>query len=244
MADQPASAGTGKWRHLAGLGAVAVFAVSALKVVVVSQGQPEAATALIQGSSPATIIFSTVAGLLPVSLISATGAAGAFWPLADARRWGWLWRVPLAAFGVFLFPASLWAWGAGVAAFVVLAIVWSPLTPWIERGQHRSQQIFRGFLVTLGLAAVLNGTLGGPAWMPSESVSLRGRRTPVTAYVVRQAEGWTTLFRDHTSNVMLVRTSEIENRAICSLGREHPTIVFQYFVTPTEQDRYPMCPRR
>lgn len=203
---------------------------AALKVLVVSHGDPETLRALVQNLNVTALVLATVlpfgaviAALATVTVVmrakTSGGQAPSSAPLLTVA-------LLITAIGLTVWAMPVWQFGAVVGFVAVVVLLYFGLrriARWAERTRPNGVP---GVPVIMLVLAMILALLAGPfiyliggsgMWLPKERITVSGHAaSPV--YILSSDERWTS-YMDEGRKVHLVPTADITSRdAVGSSG--------------------------
>lgn len=203
---------------------------AALKVLVVSHGDPEALRALVQDLNVTALVLATVlpfgaviAALATLTIVMRARTSGGQSPSSGPVL---VVALLITTIGLLVWATPVWQFGA-VIGFVAVAVLlyfgFRRIGQWAQRTRPNGVP---GMPVIVSVLVVILALLAGPfvyliggsgMWLPQERITVLGKTTS-TVYVLSSDDRWTR-YMDEGRKVHLVSTADITGRyAVGSSG--------------------------
>jgi hypothetical protein len=209
-----------------------LFVFVIMRVLRVSEFDPETAKALVRAQGVVPIAVGVLAGSLTAMLSVATYflASVFIWGPGSTqqRRMALIAALVIGSALTYLIPWLTFVVSLGVLALLMFAL-------------HR---VFKGqFGVELFavVGVILSLVITPDVWLPAEVVRVSG--ADQVAYVIDVGDPWTTLMDEDSRAIKLVPTASIESRALCTLNRGTSNrTLSQVILGEKGGSRYALCP--
>lgn len=191
-----------------------VFAFVVIKVYRVARLDTGTALALLSSSGVASVALGALLTVLPALLSYLSFYLFQFAVSDHGTR-----ALRRSALEVVAAALILWSFLLPWTGLIVQLGVLTALFVFARVARRRGWDWMNFDWLTLVFVLIASTFITSRMWLPAEEVRTKSAGT-ITGYVLATDERWTTLLREDTRRVIILRSEDVESRRVCNLPDE------------------------